>query len=130
MRCGPLLPVYANIWQKYGRPNEATPAKWQSEYKDYNAPADGTNAQPVAETTAKEEVLSAPPVAPNGTLDAMEVDEPKANGEKAKKRKRNEGETPEERAERKRKKKEKKEKKAAKKASKDGGKASESEESD
>jgi H/ACA ribonucleoprotein complex subunit 4 len=123
------IPAHANLRQKYGRANEATPAKWQTEYKDYNAPADGTMAQPVAEKTAKEDVLSAPPVAPNGTSDAMEVDEPKANGEKEKKRKRHDGETPEEKAERKRKKKEKKEKKEKKKAAK-GTKASESEESE
>jgi H/ACA ribonucleoprotein complex subunit 4 len=120
--------------QKYGRPNEATPAKWNSEYKDYDAPADGTTPQPVTAKTAKEDTSSAPSVAPNGTSEAMEVDEPKANGEKEKekKRKRHEGETPEEKAERKRRKKEKKEKKekkAAKKASK-GAEASETEDSD
>lgn len=89
-------------------------------------------AQPVAEKTDKEDVLSAPPVAPNGTSDAAVVDEPKAEGGRETKRKRHESETPEERAERKRRKKEKKEKKekkAAKKATK-GAKASESEDSD
>lgn len=93
---------------------------------------EGTTAQPVAEKTAKEDVLSAPPVAPNGTSDAIEVEKPKANGETDKKRKRHEGETPEEKADRKRQKKEKKERKekaAAKKAAK-GGKTSESEEND
>ena len=118
--------------QKYGRPNEATPAKWQSEYRDFNAPAEGTTIQPVAETTAKEDVLSAPPEAPNGDSEAMEVDgstaapEP-ANGTDDKKRKRHEGETPEEKAERKKRKKERKEKKEAKKAKK-AAKAESSEE--
>jgi H/ACA ribonucleoprotein complex subunit 4 len=117
--------------QKYGRANEATPAKWNSEYKDYDAPADGTTPQPATGKTAKDDTSSAPPAAPNGTSEAMEVDEHKTNGEKEKekKRKRHEGETPEEKAERKRKKKEKKEKKVAKKASK-RAKASESEDSD
>ncbi|KAL8830310.1 MAG: hypothetical protein Q9191_001496 [Dirinaria sp. TL-2023a] len=30
---------------KYGRPNEATPAKWQEEYKDFSAPAAAANAR-------------------------------------------------------------------------------------
>lgn len=130
--------------QKYGRPNEATPAKWNTDYKDYNAPADGTAAQAVGKT-ASEDVPSAPAVAPNGTSDRMEVDEAKANGEKEKekekekKRKRHEGETPEERVERKRRKTEKKEKKKEKREKKEkkaatksanGEKVSESEESD
>jgi H/ACA ribonucleoprotein complex subunit 4 len=89
-------------------------------------------AQPIAEKTDKEDVLSAPPIAPNGTSDAAEVGEPKAEVGRGTKRKRHEGGTTEERAERKRRKKEKKEKKekkAAKKATK-GAKASESEDSD
>src|ERR1700733_7788522 len=110
---------------KYGRANEATPAKWQAEYTDYNAPADGTPQQPVAKKTSKEDVLSAPPIAPD---DSMEVDVPVTNGTNEK-RKKHEGETPEEKAERKRRKKEKKEKKEAKKARK-GAKAEQSEESD
>jgi H/ACA ribonucleoprotein complex subunit 4 len=110
---------------KYGRANEATPAKWQADYTDYNAPADSTRQQPVAEKTPKEDVLSAPPIAPDGS---MEVDVPVTNGT-SEKRKKHEGETPEEKAERKRRKKEKKEKKEAKKAKK-GAKAEESEGSD
>ncbi|KAJ9300316.1 hypothetical protein DTO271G3_2433 [Paecilomyces variotii] len=105
---------------KYGRPNEATPAKWNNEYKDYNAPL-GTTEQPAAETTSKEDVLSAPPVPPTGDTNGvpsspagkMDVDE---DDDEKKKRKRHEGETPEERAERKRKKKEKKEKKERRKS--------------
>ena len=80
------------------------------------------------EKTAKEDVLSAPPIAPNGLSDAANV-EPKANGDHGHKRKRDDGETPEEKAERRRRKKEKKEKKATNKAGK-GAKASESEGSD
>jgi PUA domain. len=103
--------------QKYGRPNEATPAKWQAEYKDYSAP-EGTTEQPAAETISKENVLSAPPVArtgeTNGVPSSMDIDEDK--DDEKKKRKRHEGETPEERAERKRKKKEKKEKKERRKS--------------
>ena len=110
---------------KYGRANEATPAKWQADYTDYNAPADSTRQQPVAEKTPKEDVPSAPPIAPDGS---MEVDVPVTNGT-SEKRKKHEGETPEEKAERKRRKKEKKEKKEAKKAKK-GAKAEESEGSD
>lgn len=92
----------------------------------------GTSEQPTAETTSAKDVLSAPPVAPNGDVDtaageSMEVDE--ANGDGAsKKRKRHEGETPEEKAERKRKKKEKKEKKEKK--SKKAEPAEEDEDSD
>jgi len=108
---------------KYGRPNEATPAKWNAEYKDFNAPLEGSEAASLAEKTATSDVEAAPAIPPveadvsmmsNGSADAT------------KKRKRHEGETAEEKAERKRKKKEKKEKKAKK----EGKKAPESEESD
>jgi len=116
-----------NNTQKYGRPNEATPAKWHADYTDYNAPTDGTAAQPVTQQTSKSDVLAAPAVVPNG--DAMEVDKPTTNGtSEEKKRKKHEGETPEEKAERKRRKKEKKEKKEKKKSK--ATKDSESEESD
>jgi len=108
---------------KYGRPNEATPAKWNTEYKDFNAPLEGSAPAPVAEIAS-----SAP------TLPAIEAPEAEAdadismisNGVKDKKRKRHEGETAEEKAERKRKKKEKKEKKAKK----EGKKVEESDDSD
>ncbi|KAI1611919.1 centromere/microtubule binding protein CBF5 [Exophiala viscosa] len=116
---------------KYGRPNEATPAKWASEYTDYNAPLTVDGA-PVAEKTSRSDVLSAPPIAPNGeTGDSMDLDDtatavehtngdaaslgPKEKDKKRKKEK-HEGETPEERAERKRRKKEKKEKKEKRKS--------------
>lgn len=90
---------------KYGRTNEATPAKWKSEYKDYNAGED--DEQPSA---AQPEVLPTPAEEP--VKDGPEAD---ADDDK-KKRKRHEGETAEERAERKRKKKEKKEKKERRKS--------------
>ncbi|KIW27437.1 centromere/microtubule-binding protein cbf5 [Cladophialophora immunda] len=120
---------------KYGRPNENTPAKWNAEYTDYGASAntEGTKSAPVGETTSKSDVLSAPPVAPNGDaggqmdLDETAAEPPTTNGEstlkmkkeeKEKKRKsKHEGETPEEKAERKRRKKEKKEKKEKKRES-------------
>ena len=89
---------------KYGRPNEATPAKWNVDYKDFNAPLDGsTPAMAVIEN-----VVVAPPA-----VDA-DVSMISNGADEGKKRKRHEGETSEEKAERKRKKKEKKEKKAKK----------------
>jgi H/ACA ribonucleoprotein complex subunit 4 len=118
---------------KYGRPNENTPAKWNAGYTDYNAPAtEGTTSAPVAETTSKSDVLAAPAVAPIGedgdtsmAMDDAAAEPPTTNGdstvnlkkeEKDKKRKsKHEGETPEERAERKKRKKEKKDKKDKKK---------------
>jgi len=96
---------------KYGRPNEATPAKWNADYKDFNAPLDASTpaavsapAAPVAETVADEEEAA--------DVSMMSVDDA------GKKRKRHEGETAEEKAERKKKKKEKKEKKAKKEGKK------------
>ncbi|PSS18730.1 hypothetical protein M430DRAFT_140249 [Amorphotheca resinae ATCC 22711] len=100
---------------KYGRPNEATPAKWNNEYKDFNAPLDSSNSAPAAASTPAKEVAAAPAAAPES--DAVDPDVSMiSNGveESGKKRKRHEGETAEEKAERKRKKKEKKEKKAKK----------------
>lgn len=102
--------------QKYGRTNDATPAKWKNDYKDYSV-AEGTSAQQPPETTSKEDV-AAPQAPPADTQSSpqvkMDVDESEADEKK--KRKRHEGETPEERAERKRKKKEKKEKKERRKS--------------
>lgn len=115
--------------QKYGRPNEATPAKWQQDYKDFSAPLEnGTAAQPKTETTTQADVLSASPIppvdAPSSAV-AAESGPVLENGD-TKKRKRHEGETPEEKAERKRKKKEKKDKKEKRK-SKKGDSSDESE---
>ena len=103
-----------NNLQKYGRANEATPAKWNAEYKDYNAPLDsGSSAPPVkrAPSVAVKSELAKPAIVKPEVEPDIEVIE---NGE-AKKRKRHDGETEEERAERKRKKKEKKEKKEERK---------------
>lgn len=95
---------------KYGRPNEATPAKWNNEYKDFNAPPEegaiAIHPKPEVVTAA-----AAPALAPvDGN--AAEDDEEKSD----KKRKRHDGETAEEKAERKRKKKEKKAKRESKKS--------------
>ena len=114
--------------QKYGRPNEKTPAQWNTEYTDYNAPADGTiptpnaaDPTPLAERPSRADVESAPPVAPNGEVaEDMELDDAHdataALSEKKDKKRKHEGETAEEKAERKRKKKEKKEKKEKRKS--------------
>lgn len=107
---------------KYGRPNEATPAKWNTEYKDFNAPLEGTTAAPVAQITATEEVAA---VVASSAVDADVSMISNDADEGSKKRKRHEGETAEEKAERKRKKKEKKEKKAKK-----GGKKEDSDDSE
>jgi H/ACA ribonucleoprotein complex subunit 4 len=110
---------------KYGRPNEATPAKWNTEYKDFNAPLEGDprSSQTVTETTFKDDVEAAPAIPAIGADVSMI-----SNGvsESGKKRKRHDGETAEEKAERKRKKKEKKEKKAKK----EGKKVEESDDSE
>lgn len=104
---------------KYGRPNEATPAKWNTEYKDFNAPLEGTTAAPIAETTSTEDVDAAPAIpSSSATLDPDVSMISNGVSESGKKRKRHDGETAEEKAERKRKKKEKKEKKAKKEGKK------------
>lgn len=108
---------------KYGRPNEATPAKWNSEYTDFTAPLEGTVSAPIAETTTMSDVAAAPPVN-SATEEALAITNGSADD--SKKRKRHDGETAEEKAERKRKKKEKKEKKAKK----EGKKVVDSDESD
>ncbi|KAG9947338.1 centromere/microtubule-binding protein-like protein cbf5, partial [Aureobasidium melanogenum] len=115
---------------KYGRPNEATPAKWNAEYKDFNLTVNGesttgaekvaTEAAPVKEgitgqskdTTSTDEVMAAPAVAGDGS-DVKDATMEDAGSKKDKKRKR-EGETAEEKAERKKKKAEKKEKRKSK----------------
>lgn len=99
---------------KYGRPNDATPAQWNATYKDFNAPLNGIAASAIgsAPSAAPQET----PAAPTFDADVSMV----SNGDDStKKRKRHEGETAEEKAERKRKKKEKKEKKAKKEGKKD-----------
>lgn len=100
-------------FQKYGRPNENTPAKWQSEYKDYNVPLEMQRAPEVSESASKKDDSTlAPNEKPSGA-----VDEEKTNDDK--KRRKHEGETAEERAERKRRKKEKKEKRKSMQDEKD-----------
>ncbi|KAL9084360.1 MAG: hypothetical protein Q9159_005268 [Coniocarpon cinnabarinum] len=87
---------------KYGRPNENTPATWNEKYVDYNQPEvdlETALKSQVAEKTAKDEVFEAPPknpatgeaevkeaaeneqVATNGATEhAMAVDEAAVNG--------------------------------------------------
>lgn len=93
---------------KFGRTNDATPAKWTSEYKDFGAP-DATAAAAAAAPAAA--------AATPQKADKMDIAETPAteDGDK-KKRKKHDGETSEEKAERKRRKAEKKAAKAAKKA--------------
>ncbi|OJJ89514.1 pseudouridine synthase CBF5 [Aspergillus glaucus CBS 516.65] len=99
---------------KYGRTNEATPAQWKSDYKDYNVAEDDSSAQPQASAQpAAEPAPKDEPAEEPSSPNKMEVDDDKDD---EKKRKRHDGETPEERAERKRKKKEKKEKKERRKS--------------
>ncbi|KAF9881195.1 centromere/microtubule-binding protein cbf5 [Colletotrichum karsti] len=100
---------------KFGRPNEATPAKWKSEYKDFGAPAG--DAAPDAAAAA----APATPQKVVETVTTSTVVTPANNEDESKKRKKHDGETPDERAERKRRKAEKKAAKAAKKAAKSGG---------
>lgn len=97
---------------KYGRPNAATPAKWNNEYKDFTAPAE-EGAVAIASHPKPEAVSVAAPAAPaSADGNAANDDEEKSD----KKRKRHDGETAEEKAERKRKKKEKKAKRESKKS--------------
>ncbi|KAK0392343.1 hypothetical protein NLU13_1839 [Sarocladium strictum] len=93
---------------KFGRPNDATPAKWTSEYKDFSMPdasAAAAAAAPAPVTQVEETTVVATPATPGDDADK-------------KKRKKHDGETPDEKAERKRRKAEKKAAKAAKKAAK------------
>lgn len=100
---------------KYGRPNEATPSKWNAEYTDFNAPLENG--------VAKAPKQSEPPAA--AAEDKMDTDIPEkvvgsesqpqaADDGETKKRKKHESETSEEKAERKRRKKEKKENRKSK----------------
>lgn len=122
---------------KYGRPNENTPAEWKKDYKDYNEPGAESNlrvesseGQAVEGASTKEGILNkgsempkkedvdmAEPVAPTG-VPSSELNGAEEKLEKKKKRK-HEGETAEEKAERKRKKAEKKEKRKSAKADSD-----------
>ncbi|DAA75445.1 TPA_exp: Uncharacterized protein A8136_1842 [Trichophyton benhamiae CBS 112371] len=98
---------------KYGRTNASTPAKWQAEYKDYDAQAAGTpNAAPAPGAITPAKSTPAAPAASSPEKEDEEIDDAD------KKRKRKDGETAEEREERKRLKKEKKEAKEKKKQEK------------
>lgn len=106
---------------KYGRANEATPAAWKSDYKDYNpAPEQAASAAPVTDVTMSEAPAAAPASTPAAKGAAEEADED------SKKRKKHDGETAEEKAERKRIKAEKKAAKKAKRASMGGENSDES----
>jgi H/ACA ribonucleoprotein complex subunit 4 len=97
---------------KYGRPNDATPAKWSSEYKDFSADASAAAA-------AAADAPATPAKASEAEDTPMnEAASPAAEDSKDKKRKKHDGETADEKAERKRRKAEKKAAKAAKKAAK------------
>lgn len=99
---------------KYGRPNEATPAKWTDSYTDYSAAGAEAAAAKPTEASASELPQT---VAPAAVVAATPKKEDGASADK--KRKKHDGETPDEKAERKRRKAEKKAKKAAKGGSKD-----------
>ncbi|KAI1943812.1 centromere/microtubule-binding protein cbf5 [Ophidiomyces ophidiicola] len=100
---------------KFGRPNGSTPAKWQSEYKDYSASAE--NATPAAPQQPADATPSIPKEAPApATGEASSANE--EADDDANKRKRHEGESVEDREERKRRKKEKKEEKEKRKQEK------------
>ncbi|KAK1075378.1 centromere/microtubule-binding protein cbf5 [Friedmanniomyces endolithicus] len=121
---------------KYGRTNEQTPSQWKQEYKDFNevngvngvngtasvGPSSAAEKQAVEgagakegvpgrgrDTTMKEDVEMAEPVAPAPTEDnPAPVAAAEHKTEKKMKKRKHEGETSEEKAERKRLKKEKK----------------------
>lgn len=106
------------LLQKYGRPNEATPAKWHAEYKDFNAPLE--NGTAASSKPTKPTSTSAGANQEQGQVAdiAKLPSEPQSSRVKeeddSKKRKRHDGETEEERTERKRKKQEKKERRKSK----------------
>ena len=111
---------------KFGRPNENTPAKWQDAYTDFNRNdvAITIKDEPAVEDIAAAAQSAVPPNEPfappavgeqavaaaTAAVDAAEAIV--ADDKKDKKRKKHDGETEEEKAERKRRKAEKKEKKA------------------
>ncbi|KAF2861888.1 putative rRNA pseudouridine synthase [Piedraia hortae CBS 480.64] len=112
---------------KYGRPNEETPAQWKKDYKDY-AEQNTTHEQTVLDPSGNEKQSAEGAAVKEGIpgkgkeratsediemADAAAADV-NASSEKPKKKKRkHEGETAEEKAERKRKKKEKRASRAA-----------------
>ncbi|RDA87518.1 hypothetical protein CP532_1621 [Ophiocordyceps camponoti-leonardi (nom. inval.)] len=115
---------------KYGRPNDATPATWKTDYKDFSTD-DAAVAAAAAASEPQQPSSSTPAAATTTTTTAMDTDQPAADEADTKKRKKHEGETPEEKTERKRRKAEKKAAKAAKKsAKKDEGGAEGADEDD
>lgn len=126
----PSHSTFTNIAQKFGRPNEKTPAKWNTEYKDFSASADAP-AITMGETTSTADVLSAPPIPPTGEEEA-EAGATAETPEKTKKRKSrgDDEEGADEKAEKKRKKAEKKEKKEKKKEKKEKKRKEEDSDSD
>ncbi|KAM4056153.1 TruB family pseudouridylate synthase [Hirsutella rhossiliensis] len=110
---------------KFGRANDATPAKWSSEYKDYSAADDSAVAAAAAVVSTPKKQTE------DSSVTKMDISKPETpateDGDK-KKRKKHEGETPDEKAERKRRKAEKKAAKAAKKSAK--GEAADDDDSD
>ena len=96
---------------KFGRANDATPAKWTTEYKDYGA-TDATAAAPAAAPPTPQKAVE------DAKMEGIVSESPAAEDTNDKKRKKHDGETAEEKAERKRRKAEKKAAKAAKKAAK------------
>ena len=150
-----FLPILANPIKKYGRPNESTPAKWNAEYKDFNAPLTAENGTAATSSSSKAALLktepssdqkphAAPP--PKAVPDTEMTDETAAavkdqvsaenaapgevKKEKKDKKRKHEGETKEERAERKKKKKEEKKKKRKEKGGAEGGEPAEAKEED
>lgn len=100
---------------KFGRPNDATPAKWTDGYVDYSKPGAAAEASASAPAAASE--TSAPaaatPSKSAAAAAAVAAETPATEDKDGKKRKKHEGETAEEKAERKRRKAEKKAKKAS-----------------
>lgn len=92
---------------KFGRANEATPAKWSAEYKDFSAPAPTDAAAPTPAPAADVTMTEAPAAAEQDNASA-----PAPSEDDKKKRKKHDGETAEEKAERKKRKAEKKAAKA------------------
>ncbi|MCJ1275645.1 centromere/microtubule-binding protein cbf5 [Puttea exsequens] len=103
---------------KYGRPNEATPAKWNAEYKDFTVPLENGTAPPPQQIKTGAAASTAPTAGEQAEAGAVEaaaiaIQATEMKEESATKKRKHE-ETAEEKAERKRKKKEKKEKRKSK----------------
>ncbi|KAI2609107.1 putative rRNA pseudouridine synthase [Hypoxylon fragiforme] len=101
---------------KYGRANEATPAKWTAEYKDFHAPApsSATGAAAATAPAADVSMTEAPAAA---AQEAAPTSAPVEADDNKKKRKKPDGEASEDKAERRKRKAEKKAAKEAKRAS-------------